>query len=214
MEGPTKFERTIGNHIAPPRFILFVVVLVAVTGFALTRLNPQEAFITGFDAAAATFLIALLPLLRAHTPEEMCAHSAANDANRIVLLILATTVSTAILVAVSVEIAAKGPPNVPLVVTTLALAWLFANTIYALHYAHMYYLEGRQGGLNFSGSPDNPDYSDFIYFAYTLGMTFQTSDTGVEARHMRQVVTLHCLAAFVFNIGILAFSINTLGGKS
>ena len=55
--------------------------------------------------------------------------------------------------------------------------------------------------------------SDFLYFSFTLGMTFQTSDTGVESRHMRQVVTLHCLTAFVFNIGVLAFTINTIGGR-
>ena len=75
----------------------------------------------------------------------------------------------------------------------------------------MFYVEGSKGGLKFSGT-GNPDYSDFVYFAFTLGMTFQTSDTAVETRHMRQIVTVHSLLAFVFNIGVLAFTINVLGG--
>lgn len=212
MAHPTKFERTIGNRIAPPRFLLFVTVLVIATAVGWNQLGPTRAFMVGFDVAAASFLLALSPLLRAHSTSEMRAHADANDANRVVLLVIAVSVTLAILATVGSELAAKGHPNVPLVVATLALAWLYANTVYALHYAHMYYLEGSQGGLNFAGSPDNPDYNDFIYFAFTLGMTFQTSDTGVESRAMRRVVTYHCLAAFVFNIGVLAFSVNTLGG--
>ena len=59
---------------------------------------------------------------------------------------------------------------------------------------------------------DEPDYWDFLYFSYTLGMTFQTSDVDITSRHIRKVVVGHCLAAFVFNLGVLAFTINVLGG--
>jgi uncharacterized membrane protein len=206
-----KLKTGLGNRIAPPRFILFVLVLIAVTAFAWQTLDPAPAFMTGFDAAAATFLIAMAPILRATGREVMQKHAAQNDANRIVLLGMATVVTLTILVAVAVELGDPTKANKPLVVATLALAWLFANTVYALHYAHIYYLEGSKGGLDFSGKPDNPDYADFVYFAYTLGMTFQTSDTAVETRQLRQIVTVHSLAAFIFNIGVIAFSINVLG---
>jgi uncharacterized membrane protein len=54
-------------------------------------------------------------------------------------------------------------------------------------------------------------YWDFVYFAFTLGMTFQTSDVTITSERIRRIVTIHCLAAFFFNIGVLAFTINVLG---
>lgn len=201
---------TFGQTIAPPRFILFVVVLVVVTAIGWGSLGPARAFMVGFDAGAATFLVATASLLRADT-DDMRRHAKENDANRIVLLGMATTVTTAVLVAVAVELSEKQGAAPALIVATLSLAWLFANIVYALHYAHIYYLEGSKGGLDFAGEPDDPDYSDFVYFSFTLGMTFQTSDTQVLTRQFRQLVTVHSLAAFIFNIGVLAFSINVLG---
>ena len=203
----------IGNRIAPPRFILFMGVFALITAVGIVRMSWSLGLMIGFDAAALTFLIAIASLLRATSQDDMRRHAAENDANRVVLLVIAAVLTVAVLAAVYAELKTKGGPNVPLVIATLALAWLFGNTIYALHYAHVYYLEGSEGGLDFSGEPDAPDYWDFIYFAYTLGMTFQTSDTGITTRALRKLVTAHSLVAFVFNIGIIAFSINTLGGK-
>ena len=140
-----------------------------------------------------------------------------NDANRAVLLAFTATVLVVILVAVAGEL--KGQNDaiaIALVIATLVLAWLFANTIYALHYAHLYYLADEQGGGDSKGldfpSCDEPDYWDFLYFSFTLGMTFQTSDVEITARRLRRVALGHTLAAFVFNLGIVAFTINVLGG--
>jgi uncharacterized membrane protein len=66
------------------------------------------------------------------------------------------------------------------------------------------------GGIEMPGTKE-PDYWDFVYFSFTLGMTFQTSDTAVTSGVFRRVIIFHCLAAFVFNIGVLAFTINVLG---
>lgn len=68
-----------------------------------------------------------------------------------------------------------------------------------------------RGGVEVPGAKE-PDYRDFMYFAFTLGMTFQTSDVQVTGRHMRQVVLLHCMLAFLFNMGVLAFTVNAIGG--
>jgi uncharacterized membrane protein len=100
-----------------------------------------------------------------------------------------------------------------LIVGTLALAWFFANTVFALHYAHLYYLPGKEGDRGGLRIPDTrtPDYWDFIYFSFTLGMTFQTSDVAVTGSHIRKVVLGHTMVAFLFNIGVLAFVVNALG---
>ncbi len=97
---------------------------------------------------------------------------------------------------------------------TLALAWLFANTVYALHYAHLVYMHPDAGcvGLQFPRTT-HPVYWDFVYFSFACGMAFATSDVEVTETHMRKIVTIHCLAAFGFNIGVLAFTINLLASS-
>ena len=87
--------------------------------------------------------------------------------------------------------------------------------MFTLHYAHAYYVRANDGhdsgGFDFPGTA-TPDYRDFAYFAFTLGMTFQTSDVAITAPALRHVALLHCFGAFVFNIGVIAFAINVLGG--
>jgi len=98
---------------------------------------------------------------------------------------------------------------------SVIFGWLTIHTMTALHYAHLYYSRDEaagkdQGGLDFPDTP-TPDYFDFAYFSFTLGMTFQTSDTAINSGRVRRIVTLHSFAAFVFNIGVIAFTINALG---
>ncbi len=201
--------QTLGQRIAPPRFIAFLAIFVAAFAVQFSVADWSHAMMVSFDLAAAVFLLSLVPMLRQQNAATMRQHAAENDANRVMLLVISTIVTVAIFTAVGSEAQANDPPKL-LIVATLAAAWLFSNTIYALHYAHLYYVEGSKGGLGFSGD-DDPDYADFVYFAFTLGMTFQTSDTAVETPGLRRVVTVHSFAAFVFNIGVLAFTINVLG---
>jgi uncharacterized membrane protein len=202
-------KQTLGQRVAPARFIVFLALFAIAFAVQFTPQDWPHALMVSFDVAAVVFLVSLIPLLREHGATTMRQHAAENDANRVMLLVISTVVTVAILTAIGAEAQADHPPKL-LIIATLAAAWLFSNTVYALHYAHLFYVKGSKGGLGFSGKED-PDYSDFIYFAYTLGMTFQTSDTAIETTHMRRVVTAHSFAAFVFNIGVLAFTINVLG---
>ena len=209
----TAFLRFLGAHVAPPRFLLFLAALAALAPWLHHRGYAwSSAFILGFDAAALLFLLVCAPLLRTTDAASLRRHAADNDANRPVLLVVTSVVMVAILTAlVALLPHASSAGGKLLIVATLAIAWLFSNSIYALHYAHLYYRRsGGEGGLRFAGKTP-PDYSDFVYFAFTLGMTFQTSDTEVETREFRRAVTLHSLAAFLFNLGVVAFAINVLG---
>jgi uncharacterized membrane protein len=208
----------LGNHIAPPRFVLFCIVLAVGLGVAIPAMGVSRGIMAAFDGASALFLASLAPLMRNADADRMRVQARDNDANRVGLLALTGLVMLIVLVAVAGELKGKSDMIViALVVSTLALAWLFSNTVYALHYAHVFYLgkdDGSDcGGLDFPDC-DEPDYWDFVYFAFTLGMTFQTSDVQITNGHMRRVAIGHCLAAFVFNLGILAFTINVLGGSS
>ena len=206
----------LGSWLAPKRYLAFIVLFAAAGAVASRWLTPGQSVMAGFDVAAAVFLGSLWPLFDDEA-EAMRRRAQATDANRGLLLVITALVMLAILVAVGGEL--SGKPDalaIALVVGTLLLAWLFSNTIYALHYAHLYYRNDRagggdDGGLDFPGTKE-PDYWDFLYFAWTLGMTFQTSDVEMTHGGMRRVAIFHCLAAFVFNLGVIAFTINVLGG--
>lgn len=214
-------QQTIGNRIAPLRFIAFAVLLPL--GFCGWRMiepsSPwQDSLAMGFDLAAAAFLLSLVPILRHFSVADMRRHARDNDANRTLLLLITSALAVFIMIAISGELAPARQGNAAAMVkllATLALTWLFANAVYALHYAHSYYFDDvdqsrHRGGIEFPGN-EPPDYRDFAYFAYTLGMTFQTSDVAITAPEIRRVVLVHSLVAFAFNIGVIAFTINALG---
>jgi uncharacterized membrane protein len=213
----------LGKHIAPARFLLFLALLVAGFPILSPMLGSRHGMMLSFDIAAGVFLLSLWPLLQASDAADMRRHAEHNDTNRVLLLAIGVAVSLVILVAVFSELVEKGHPKpfaISLIIATLVLSWLFSNMVYALHYAHVFYVQSDtdgdgtredSGGIDFPKT-EEPNYWDFIYFSFTLGMTFQTSDTDITTSRMRRIVTAHCLAAFVFNLGVLAFTINTLGG--
>lgn len=209
---------SIGKRIAPWRFLLFVAVLVVGWGVGVTTLGWQRGVMIGFDVATLAFLISCIGLFN-DSPKEMRADAKANDANRVMLLALSFVISLVILVAVGSQLSQKGALDgfeITLIVATLVLAWIFGNAIYTLHYAHLYY-SGDDGGidktgLDFPGKRD-PDFADFCYFAFTLGVALQTADVSITSPHIRRVVTAHCVAAFFFNLGVLALTINVLGSS-
>ena len=92
---------------------------------------------------------------------------------------------------------------------SVALAWLTLQTTFVLRYARLYYGD-EVGGIDFGG--DKPDYHDFAYFSFTIGMTFQVSDTAVTNRVIRRTVLRHALASFVFSIAFIAVLVNVVGG--
>jgi uncharacterized membrane protein len=209
----------LGKKVAPPRFILFATLFVVGLFVAIPPLGWGRGAMAAFDVAAAVFLIAISTLLGHGEADKMRKAAENNDANRVGLLVLTGVTMLIILTSVAKEL--QGKTNMAatvLVIATLVLAWLFSNTVYALHYAHLFYSDcdddGKDsGGLDFPECAE-PDYWDFLYFSFTLGMTFQTSDVEISSRRMRRVSLGQCLAAFVFNIGVLAFTINVLGSSS
>jgi len=214
-EPHVRHRKGVGNVIAPPRFIIWSAVMLAAIALLQPLLGWRWGVMAGFDIATLLFFALCAPLLR-HNAGRMRIAACRNDANRPMLLLITGVVMLVILATIFSELLQKqahGNHIVP-IVATLAIAWLFSNWIYALHYAHLYYREGVEGDCGGLIFPDTrePDYWDFIYFAYCLGMTFQTSDVSILTGEFRRAVTVHCLAAFVFNLGVLAFTINVLGG--
>ena len=205
-----------GSTFLPWRYGLFLLGFASAIPLALV-LEPIISIMLGFDLGVLA-LLATLPPLFAHGPEQMREQARRNDANRTLILALTGIVMLVILVIVASELRyGHGPSRamLGLIIATLILAWLFSNLVYTLHYAYLFYRGkrggGDRGGLDFPHRPE-PDYWDFAYFAFTLGMTFQTSDVAITHPAIRRVALFHSLAAFLFNLGLVAFTINILGG--
>jgi uncharacterized membrane protein len=95
-------------------------------------------------------------------------------------------------------------------VVTIVCSWLLVHTVFALRYAHLYYTE-PEGGIDYkSKGLERPDYLDFAYTAFTVGMTFQVSDTDITRREMRRQVLRHALISFLFGAVILATTVNVI----
>ena len=141
-----------------------------------------------------------------------------NDANRSLLLFISFVLTVVILAAVVAELGQSELTlfDKALVAASLVMVWLFANAVYSLHYAHLFYTTDDGGkdsaGLEFPHC-NEPLMGEFVYFAYTLGVAVQTSDVQVTSPHIRKVVTAHSIIGFFFNLGVLALTINVLGSR-
>lgn len=208
-------------------FWLFLFTLVVGTAVFGPMWGPARGVLTGFDLGALVFIAGTLRLIHGEKPDGMRARAKANDPDHHVLLIVAFLTVAIVLVAVTVEMTGSGGGSVTAVALaggTLLLAWTFSNLLFALHYAHSFYSpaecgdeKGRgdggdrdSGGLQFPGD-EMPLYSDFAYFSFVLGMTFQVSDVQITSRFIRQLALYHALVAFLFNIIVVALSVSLIG---
>jgi uncharacterized membrane protein len=214
-----------------PTFIGFIVLMAATTAVAWPTLPHARALLLGFDAGAVLFLGLLIHRFRDSDPLSMRRRAADNEPDQGTMTLVSFVILGVVLTAVAVELIGSSGHDgfgVVLAVVTLALAWLFANCLFTLHYAHVYYLKAKHGGdnagLQFPTPDDNadpkaqaaPEYWDFAYFAFVIGMTFQVSDVVITSKRLRRLALFHALLAFMFNIGVVALSVSlvasVLGG--
>jgi uncharacterized membrane protein len=207
-----------------PRLV-FSILLGILAHLVLPKSIGEGArLLASFDLAALAFLGAVWFMMARATTAGMRRRSQIEDESRHVVLALSTATAIAILLAIALELhQIRGQPpaatglRVSLAALTILLAWLFMNTIFALHYAHFFYGDsdapagGDEGGLVFPGRAE-PDYWDFLYFSFVIGMTFQVSDVQIESHRLRRIALAHGVLAFLFNVVVLALSINIIAG--
>jgi len=220
----THEKRLMTRRWAPFRFVrarpwlaIAGIVFVAVAGALLAGgAKPASALLLGFDAGVLLYLCMLARMFHRATAEHMARHAHCQDTGRRATLWVAVILSMVVLVALSTEMhAAKGGGAMAMGMAALSivLSWLFMNTMYALHYAHGYYGDfGTQHeGLEFPCTKQ-PDYWDFVYFAFVIGMCFQVSDVQITSHALRRTALLHSVVAFFFNVFIIAISVNIAAG--
>ena len=190
------------------------IILYFASGAWIGR--PITRALIGWDGGVAIFLCLAMFFMRRVDIAQIKERAARLDEGGHLVFLLTIVAAIASVGALLAELSiAKGATDAALRVALAAgtgvLSCLFVQIVFALHYAHIYYLEegaGRPtGGLAF-GECGEPDYWDFVHFALVLGATAQTADITFTTKRMRRIGTLHTLVAFGFNTAILATMIN------
>jgi uncharacterized membrane protein len=190
--------------------------LSALCGSAVVMLLPAVEFrfptrlLVGWDVGVAAYLAFAYYMIAHSDVARIKRRAATQDEGSTVILILTATAALASLGAILAELGSAGrqPMNLALAGLTIVLSWVFTHTMFALHYAHDFYDQhGPEGGLIFPGN-EKPDYWDFVYFSFVIGMTSQVSDVAVACRPIRRTVSAHGVISFFFNAALLALLVN------
>lgn len=204
---------------ARPRLMLGFAVAVALIVFLPWDWKTATRLLLAWDLGVLTYLIAALRVMGRSDVHRIRRRAALQDEGQTIMLVLTVAAAVASLGAIGAELATvKSLPrewqtlHVVLAFATIALSWTFIHLIFALHYAHEFYdeQEHRGGGLTFPGT-EPPDYWDFVYFSFVIGMTSQVSDVAITSKAIRRTATAHGILSFVFNVAILALSVGTAG---
>lgn len=178
--------------------------------------NWDYAVAVGFDAASALFLGWTWAAIRGMDAASTAAHATREDPTRQLtrLIVLAASVASLLgigylLVRASSAQGVERAAVAALGVGSVAVSWIVVHTLFTLHYALLFYgaagPDGKGGGIDF---PEPPTYGDFAYLAFTVGMTYQLSDTPVTTRPVRATVLRHALLSYVFGALVLAAAVN------
>jgi uncharacterized membrane protein len=213
-EPPRRLTRVFRIIRARPR--LFFAVLVALVVMALVPGSWQLAprLLTGWDVGMLIYLIAAYHLVATGDDKRMRRSAAIEDEGRIAILVLTVAAALASLGAIiallgSSHGGSRDAIQLGLATVTILLSWAFIHTIFAFHYAHEYYGErgSKKSGLRFPGD-NEPDYWDFVYFSFVIGMTSQVSDVTTNSKPIRRTVAAHGIVSFLFNAALLALTVN------
>jgi uncharacterized membrane protein len=206
--------------MAHKRLVISAAIgIAAIFLLRVTDLPLVTRLLLGWDIAVAIYLVAAaFVMARCSTVAAIKRNAAIQDEGAFAILLLTVAAAVASLGAIFAELAAldRTSPNygldIALVVTTVILSWTFTHTIFALHYAHDFYGEAsRSDGLKFPGNTQ-PDYWDFVYFSFVIGMTFQVSDVAVTNKSIRRMVVAHGALSFFFSTAIVALTVNIAAG--
>jgi len=195
---------------ARPRFFIAVAVGLITLFLLPTSLRVTTRLLLGWDIALVLYLALAYTTVFLGEHINLRHVATMQDDGRFLILALTSIAAFASLAAIVFELGAPhaGPMQLTLAVATILLSWSAIHTTFALHYAHEYYRRDTAGGLAFPGGEIDPDYWDFVYFSFVIGMTAQVSDVGITDRMIRRTATVHGITSFLFNTALLALMIN------
>ncbi|KAA6438994.1 DUF1345 domain-containing protein [Dyadobacter flavalbus] len=187
---------------------------------------PVHIMLTWLAYALVSLLLSWITILSSH-PAEVKKEVDAQDSSRTLIFLFTVTAASASIFAILILLQSSSQTasqadldgHIMLSLACVISSWWLVHTTFTMRYAHLYYrnLNNRgkktevSAGLDFPDD-DQPDYLDFTYFSFVLGMTFQVSDVSVRSKEIRRLVLIHSLLSFAFNTVIIALSINIVSG--
>ncbi len=210
-------------HAGVKLLICLGIAILCSIIFRMDNVSILTPLILGWDIFCCCLLIfywiSFFTTPQPHIPKQ----AAEDDPSRVVIFVIMLVSSAAgmlaviLLLTVKKEIGAEKSVYVPLALLGMIFSWLTVHTLFTARYAHLYY--GRKkgdalsykGGLDFPGD-SKPDFLDFAYFSFVLGMTFQVSDVQISSKKLRRLALLHGLISFAYNTVIVALTINIIAG--
>jgi uncharacterized membrane protein len=222
MAAGKDFEERLARFRKLPMFVrvvvsrprTFVALAIAIVLFFVVpdSYRPLTRALVSWDAFAAIYLVLAYAMMFRCGQEHIKPNAILQDDGRVLILMVTQLGALASIAAIVFELGAskKSGAGLTLAIVTIALSWAALHTSFALHYAHEYYRGRKPGGLQFpSGDSDEkPDYWDFVYFSFVVGMTAQVSDVGITDKIIRRTATVHGIISFVFNTALLALMVN------
>lgn len=207
------------------RLMIALAVSAIVCSVFLNRLTiPELALVTWIACASTIIILNWIIILTSH-PREARKIAKLQDSSRTFLFAFIITASIISLIAIIFLL--KSPKGISeisknkhilLAIGAVAVSWWLVHTVFSLRYAHLFYDTDtddggtkKGGGLDFPDTKE-PDFLDFIYFGFVVGMTFQVSDVQITDRYIRRLCLLHGIISFAFNTAIVALSINVISG--
>jgi uncharacterized membrane protein len=195
--------------LSRPRTFISLAIGLASLLFLPAWWRPASRLLVAWDIFVAIYMGLAFITVFSCGIDDIRRQAARQDDGRFFILIMTGLGAFASIAAIVMELAIKPQqaPQLILAVVTIVLSWTAIHTTFALHYAHDYYRGAKPGGLAFPGD-DQPDYWDFVYFSFVIGMTAQVSDVGITDKMIRRTAAAHGVISFIFNTALVALMVN------
>jgi uncharacterized membrane protein len=203
-----------------------LIIAVAFTGIISLLLSPvrMEAMariMTGWDIFSLFMLAMSLVTFFSLCPAEIRVLAGNEDSSRVVVFFIIVVGAMCSLAGVMILLGSKGSwllskgMETFIYISGVTFSWILLHTIFTFRYAHLYYGDHATRKNEYAGGLDipeekHPDYLDFAYFSFVIGMTFQVSDIQISSRKIRRLALMHGLLSFIFNTVIVALTINAV----
>jgi len=207
-----KMSKPVRVVYARPR--TFISIAIGIVAFFLLpgSLRLVTRLLIGWDIFVAVYLILVYTLVLRSGLAHIRRNAILQDDGRFLILMVTALGAFASIAAIIFGLDAqhRSSPELALATVTIALSWAAVHTTFALHYAHEFYRGTKPGGLDFPKGHEEeaPDYWDFVYFSFVIGMTAQVSDVGVTDKIIRRTATVHGVISFIFNTALVALMVN------
>jgi len=207
-----KMSKPVRVVYARPRTFISIAIGIAAFFLLPASLRLVTRMLIGWDIFVTLYVLLVYFMMLRSGLSNIRRNAILQDDGRFLILLVTALGAYASIAAIVFELGASHHSGraLALATVTVALSWAAVHTAFALHYAHDFFRGTKAGGLQFpSGEQhEHPDYWDFVYFSFVIGMTAQVSDVGITDKIIRRTATAHGIVSFIYNTALVALMVN------